>query len=250
MAELVEAAEVVEGVVEDVVDVARTFGPLAIVVTAGLGVVAGGGAGYFLAEKRLRLKYEQLAEAEIEEMREHYRARLLAKEEQEKPDLETKIQDLGYGQPAPAMDGPWPKSDPPIPVEDEEIEEVHNVFTDAVEWDQEAENALRKDKKIYVIHVDERGETGFDDTTLTYYEGDDVLAGSDDRVISEVDELVGLENLDRFGHGSNDPAIVYIRNIDHMLEIEVVKSPGTYAEEVHGLQHMDEQHERPRRWDG
>jgi hypothetical protein len=45
--------------------------------------------------------------------------------------------------------------------------------------------------------------------------------------------------LDRFGHGSNDPSIVYIRNDTLEIIYEVVKSPHYYAEEVHGFKHED-----------
>jgi hypothetical protein len=51
------------------------------------------------------------------------------------------------------------------------------------------------------------------------------------------DNLVGDKNLDRFGHGSNDAFIVYIRNDQLEIVYEVVLSPNSYAEEVHGFSH-------------
>lgn len=248
MAELVEAAEVVEGVVEGVAEGARVIGVWPAVVGGALFGVTGAAAGYFFAERKLRLKYEQLAEDEIADMRDHFRARLVARETP-KPDVQDlgKItEELGYDKPS----QPWPASDPKIP-DVEEVDgdvETHNVF-ETYAWDIEAEKAKRNEDDPYVIHVDERSEDEYTQTTMTYYEGDDVLTDSSDRVVHEVDSIVGIENMDRFGHGSNDPNLVYIRNEKLAVDIEVVKSEGTYEEEVMGLKHS-EAHDHPRAWDG
>lgn len=250
MAELVEAAEVIEEVGDEVVDALRQVSARAAIAAGAVTTLAGAFAGYFVAERRLRAKYEQLAEEEIAGMREHFRQRLVARETP-KPSVEELgrvTAELGYDTPA----QPWPKSDPPIPEIDDDVEEPeekHNVFEDQFVWDLEAEQAKRSEDAPYVIHVDERNEDEYTQTTMTYYEGDDVLCDSGDRVVTEVDNVVGIENMDRFGHGSTDPNIVYIRNEALAVDIEVVKSEGTYEEEVLGLKHSESM-EHPRAWDG
>jgi hypothetical protein len=227
------------------------------VILITLGTSAGVAVGYFVAEKRLRTKYERIAEEEISNMRDHFRARLVARESP-KPDLDglkEKVEELGYDTPAQPN---WPPSDPPIPVPDEALPELEiedevdtlNVFERSAEWNQEAEDEARDPKKPYVIHVDERHEADHDEVTFTYYAGDDVLCDGGDRIISEVDEVIGIENLDRFGHGSDDPNVVYVRNMQLAADIEVIKSEGTYAEEVQGMKHSDAPRARPPRWDG
>ena len=47
-----------------------------------------------------------------------------------------------------------------------------------------------------------------------------------------MDEVIGLGNLGRWGHGSNDENIVYIRNLHLSLDFEVVRDRGSYAEET------------------
>lgn len=242
MAELVDAAEVVEEVTDEVIAGLRMISTRAAVAAASLTTLAGAVAGYFIAEKRLREKYNQLAEEEIDSMREHFRSRLVAKET--KPDLADlgkKVEDLGYRPPVEEIG-----DDKAMPEEPE----TANIFESQIVWDMEKELAGRTPRIPYVIHVDERHESGYTETTMTYFAGDDVLCDERDKVVNEPDDVVGIENLDRFGHGSNDPNVVYIRNDTLGVDVEVVRSERTYAEDVHGMTHADQPRERRPNWDG
>jgi hypothetical protein len=86
-------------------------------------------------------------------------------------------------------------------------------------------------------------------TSLTYFAGDDVLVDERDQVMRDIDATVGLENLQKFGHGSNDPLVVYVRNPRLEVDYEISKSDGTFATEVHGFQDDELRHmqHRPRR---
>jgi hypothetical protein len=243
MAELTEvvaeAAEDVASVAGDVAEASRaiTGREMRLSIFGGvLGLIAGALVGGWYVEKRLRSKYETLAEEEIDAMREHFRARLVAKES--KPDLEglgKRVEDLGYVAPT---------EEAPI-----EEEEIRNVF-EPIAWDMEKEKANRTPRIPYVIHVDERHKSGYTETTMTYFVGDDVLCDERDNVVPEPDDIVGVQNLDRFGHGSGDPNVVYIRNDTLGVDVEVVRSERTYAEDVHGMKHSDEPRERRPPWDG
>lgn len=117
-------------------------------------------------------------------------------------------------------------------------------------WDYTRERAKRSPDTPYIIHVDERGEfETYTEVTLTYYEKDDVLCNERDEVVPDPERegLVGENSLDRFGHGSGDPTVVYVRNDSLQIVFEIIKSPNAYAEEVHGLQHSDVPRRRQRR---
>lgn len=248
------AAEQVAAEALEVADVARAFSAMSF----GFGVVAGavvaGGVTYLTLERKLRAKYEAQAEAEIAEMREHYRAKAIA--DQEKPDLQKVVEDLGYVPERSEMqDGttlePVEPGAPNVAPSPEALEETKNVFKEAEErtrvvdpdagWDYDTERSNRTAGKPYVIHMDEQGEMqGFSDVTWTYYEGDDVLCDARDKIVDSRDEVLGTDFTDKFGHGSNDPNVVYIRNEELMVEIELCRSPNSYAEEVQGFRHSDE----------
>lgn len=268
MAELTEAAtEAVAEVAEEVADqaehvaeVSRAVDGRALGIGLTIGLVGGGVIGGLYMNRRLRLKYEQIAEAEIEEMREHFRKRLVAKEE--KPDLNELskvVKREGYAAPnvpiieerkdeAKEEESAVVAKAEEVEVKEEASEAVQNVFND--EWDYEAEIALRRPEYPYVIHIDEQHERDYTESTLTYYAGDDVLCDERDNVIEDPEHVVGVANLEKFGHGSGDKNIVYIRNDQLAVEMEVVKNDDSFAEVVHGfVQHSEIARRRRRQFD-
>lgn len=72
-------------------------------------------------------------------------------------------------------------------------------------------------------------------STLMWYTVDKVLTDETDKVIEDVDETVGLVNLERFGEGSSDPNIVHVRNPRLNLEFEIVQHDGSYRKQVLGM---------------
>lgn len=133
------------------------------------------------------------------------------------------------------------------------VEVAHNVFTNAdvdeegTEWDYGYEMEHRDLTKPFIIHRDEYGEEEEIDTTcITFYEGDGILADDRNIIIPKPETVVGLENL-RWGHGSGDPNVVFIRNPDLECDFEVTRDDGKYTEQVLGyLQHDDEPHHKRR----
>lgn len=235
----------VEEVVEEVTEHVLADGPHIrgrFVVLVGVACLSAGVAiGYLVANRRLRKEYARISEQEIDQMRDHFRARLVAKEE--KPDLSDleahakKVVEVHrYDSPQP----PAPPGEPNVVVLPEEIQRALDSEKDASEgWDYEVEKAGRMQGGTYVIHYDERGEAEFDEITLTYYAGDDVLCNEQTEIVDSQEDIVGTRNLDKFGHGSHDKNIVYVRNERLGLEIEVCRAEGTYAEDVHGFKHED-----------
>lgn len=234
-------------------------------VIAGIGVGVGAGVGgtatYFIFNKKLSTRWEQYAEREINVMKIYY--------EEKKEDLE-KIQQSIANQPKPDLTNVGQMAEvsgiitgerysrvekeaiaEAAAVEAAEDEERRNVFTgppDTPEWDYAVEVRSRRPDRPYVIHRDEfmegKDPDAWQSGSLTYYEGDDVLADESDKIIdADRESVVGDANLSKFGYGSGDPNVVFVRNEVMTIDIEITRSTGTYAAEVHGFI----EHQEPRR---
>lgn len=118
------------------------------------------------------------------------------------------------------------------PPDDETL--VKSVFGESgPDWDYEFEKTQRTSEAPYIIHVDEFGanELDYTQTTLTYYAGDDVMVDDHDAPLYDYQSLTGPL---KFGHGSKDPNIVYVRNMRNRAEYEVLFDEGLYSVEVLG----------------
>lgn len=101
-------------------------------------------------------------------------------------------------------------------------------------WNYEHELATRTPTSPYVIHADEyiTEESGYRQAVVTYYEGDNTMTNQFDTPIYNHNSVFG--DL-KFGHGSKDPNVVYIRNEAMRQEWEVILHTGYYTIEVQGL---------------
>lgn len=261
--------ETVEEVVEELVDEVSTRSPALAIGAFLIGAGIGGGLAFIFTKRKLETKYSRMADDEIAEMREHYQAKGRALEAQAgKTDLSTIIAEKGYAPSEPETSSSPPMAvQPPKSVTETETADdsamaendvegpqgvkakgevaVRNIFKDreqAVipEWDRHTELRRRSPDRPYVVHYDERHEMeGYSEVSYTYYAADDVLCNERDEVIdpAQRDDLVGEANLERFGHGNPDPMIVFVRNDNLEIMYEIIKSPNSFAEEVHGFTH-------------
>lgn len=239
-------------------DLGLVFGGLA--VGAGLG----GALGFVFAQRKLETKYNQMAAEEIAEMREHFHAKATALENTEsKGDLQSIIREKGYAPEPEASTPPMVVTPPsavveraeeakedeadgvetPPPADEDPEPEVRNIFKDNPPpedtWDWHKERSQRSPLRPYVIHREERDEQeAYEGVTFTYYEADDVVCNERDEPLDaeEREQIIGETNLEKFGHGSGDATTVYIRNDKLEMDVEVVRSPNSYAEEVHGFE--------------
>lgn len=266
--------EVVEQAVDSAADVVAgrsgtsNLGHLAIVSAVAFGT--GAGLTWLVAKRYFTSKYEQILEEERVATRDLY-ARLYKTDEFATPGdaaealgVETTAAKAAgaalerYGatklaevegvvqvtetvevEVTPVDDGPT----------EAEVAVARNVFTEAEPtdevWDQDLEEAKRAeliDGEPYIISHMEYNENEHDheQTRLTYYAEDDVLVDEKESPIeADIDMVVGEDNLTRFGHGTMDNRMVYIRNHRLSMDFEVVKHDGAYSKVVLGFQHAD-----------
>jgi hypothetical protein len=70
--------------------------------------------------------------------------------------------------------------------------------------------------------------------TITWYEGDKVLADDGGIPVPDFGSVIGPDFMQRFGDNSDDPTVVYIRNNKLEVDYEVVKDDRNYTEAVLG----------------
>lgn len=159
---------------------------------------AGAAIGSAVTWKLVKTKYEQIAQEEIDSVKEVFAKRASMM----KPSLEeykAKLDDLKY-----------------------EMES---------EEDTEKEDTESMDKKTssaaYVISPEEFGDCGYDTISLTYF-ADGVVADDFDEPIEDVEDLIGPDALDSFGEFEDDS--VFVRNDEKQCDYEILLDVRNHAD--------------------
>jgi len=236
---------VVEGVAEEVADnleelavATRRINPSSV---GGLviGLVIGIGAGFYFGHRwnteKIRAEAFKESEAEVDKIREVYRDSMRVVVE-EKPSLDEVVAEAGY-----SVVTPERPLRAPVPVREQISRDIpfegpEHLVRDG-NWDYAEELQKREGKDAYVIHQNERGETDtpYSTVTYTYYDVDDVLVDDEDgHPLPHADIIVGQDNL-RFGEGTDDEDVVFVRNDRLQTEMEICRKHGSFEEEVLGL---------------
>ena len=154
------------------------------------GTVIGSAVTYSL----LKTKFEQMAQDEIDEVRELY---LKKTEELNESNKETSSESKVS-----------------------EYEKTLNSLKYMNGIEDEKEEESMKEDKPYVISPNEFGELdGYETNSLTYF-ADGVLTDDTNTVIDNVDEVVGTDSLTRFGEYEDDS--VFVRNDRHECDYEIL----------------------------
>jgi len=140
------------------------------------------------------------------------------------------------------------QTDPVVLVTTQSVKKV-NVFDRTPDvWDEEVELAHRTKNTStpYILHADEYilNERDYKQETVTYYEGDDIMADEVETPIYNHEKSMGEL---RFGHGSLDENVVYIRNDALRREWEVLRHHGRFEIEVLGHDVEDQYSELDKR---
>lgn len=239
----------------------------------GVGAVFGFILGYRFNREKIRAEAFKKSEEEVEKIRESYRVRYEAAVkpnledvieqkgypvQTKKPTTQELIEERGYsvGITEAEIREKLRPLKPPVPITEDELRErplrerppedpQKRVFRSELAekdkmdgWSYSQEMMRRSSDRPHIIHQDEfaNNDGDYQQVTYVYYAGDDVLVDEQDNsVITNRDELIGPNVLTRFGHGTDDYNILYVRNPVLELEFEICRSLGSYEEEVLGL---------------
>lgn len=227
------------------------FGFGGLCVGIGIGILI----GYRISKEKLRAEIYAQAEEEVDQIRQMYQESVRIVPEP-KPKPEKIVEQQGYSElnvTPEKLERPLPPpvpayEPPPAPSIIEHTPEPPNFRTVRTEeaekdknegWSYPYELSTRRANVPFIIHQDEYfgNETEYGQTTYTYYAGDDILTDTDETVLHNRENLIGPDALRRFGHGSDDYNVVYVRNPHLELEIEICRLPGSYEVDVQGLEH-------------
>lgn len=183
-----------------------------------LAFAAGAGAGILATQQYFKKKYEQIAQEEIDSIKEKYSKK---------------------------NDDPC-EADDDTPTPDDFDEEDHAEYESILSENGytnysrivEAKDKAYSTVEPYVIRPEEFGEDDvYTQISLIFY-ADGVLADDNDDAISDIDDIVGEDSLTHFGEYEDDS--VYVRNERLKADYEILLSEKTY-EEVYANKH-------PNRW--
>jgi hypothetical protein len=212
------------------------------------GLLIGGSTTYYLVNAKLKTKYETMAQEEIESVRTIYKRNLANAMEKED------IPDSAFEQATTHIRTKTPPTDEYLAqyntASDESYEDVQAANTPADESEYRVQTG-----EVVDINIDEENrssdhpyaivtseyfseEMTFDKLSVAYYPGNGVLLDERDEVIDDIEGAIGTDNLLRFGHGSDDPSMVYVRNEKQEADYEVCLMEGSYSPKMSNWSHQ------------
>lgn len=160
-------------------------------IVKGMIFVTGAAVGSLVTWKVVKTKYEQLIQEEIDSVKE------------------------AFGRAEKVTDAEEPEE---VVEEDEEDTDIYEE--DYVEDDEEM-------GKPYIISPEEYGDCDYVMIDLTYY-ADGVVTNVNDKIIANVDELIGEESLEHFGEYEEDA--IYVRNDFLQQDFEILRDYREFSE--------------------
>lgn len=225
-----------------------------------VGAAVGFYFGYKFSREKIRAEVYKEAEAEVDMLRKVYLEKTLDREAElesregailqgsvstEKPPVEQVVRNLGYSVNVPERERPLRA---PVPIQDIREDALDDLPENPVgtsksrnaHWNYERELATRSPEFPYVIHQNEfnHSNLNFSKVEYTYYAEDDMLVDNEDEnPVPNGADIVGVDNL-KFGHGSDDADIVYVRNDRLEMDMQINRIHKSFEEEVLGLNRM------------
>lgn len=251
-----QVAETVAENLEEAAVVVRHINAQRIAYSVGglcVGLAIGFVVGYRWNRTKIRAEAFKESEKEVEQIREMYRdsARVV----RGKPELDEVVEERGYSVEITPDEEPERPTRPPVPVHPpsviirEHVPDVPTIKLDTgkskdLHWDFAEELATRSEERPYIIHQDEYqgNATGYKQEVLTWYVEDSVLTDEDEEPMDDADDIVDLNHMSKFGHGTDDFNVLFVRNDRLQMEYEICRDPGSYEEARQGLTDHDEPH--------
>lgn len=169
----------------------------------------GAGVGSVVTWKVVSAKYEQIIQDEIDSVKEVFSKReSLKNDTMEKENLDIKESK-------------------------DTVDDYCGIIDDngykAESFDREEKEEEDDDMgRPEIIAPEESWECDYPTLSLTYYEGDGVLANDDGKIIENADELVGEDFASHFGEYEDDS--VFVRNDKMKVYYEILRDLGSYSE--------------------
>lgn len=176
--------------------------------------VMGAAVGSAVTWKLIKTKYEQIAQEEIDSVKERYSTRTPVKPKKEKETA--------------------PEKDAPAIVKDNDevtkyAKKLHELgYTDYSTSSDKTEDKSASGDRPYVITPESFGEFGDYRTESLYYYTDGVLADKDDEIFEDIEQNIGSDFASYFGEHEDDS--VHIRNDRLKIDYEILLSQRSYAE--------------------
>lgn len=188
-----------------------------------LAFVMGAAAGSLVTWKFVEKKYKQIAQEEIDSVKETYA-------KMRKDDLEAKQADLEAAKaklhPAEPEKVETPEVQPEEVKKYEDVIVKHNYTSYSNNID-EKEGDVMTDRP-YIISPDEFGDyPDYETISLTYY-NDKVLTDEYNEIVDDIDDLIGDDSLNHFGEYEDDS--VFVRNDALKVDYEILLDPANYRD--------------------
>lgn len=218
------------------------------VISGVSGLVVGGALGFVVTRHILKTKYEAIAQEEIDDVKKFYYDKYTNRETGEVREADDSAEDADS------------EVDEQLEADLKQLDDIVNrrgYSRDEVEEDIPRYNpamtieeqtpidneefmafvATRDTTQPYVISLDEFMDEHeeYDKHTLTYFESDETLIDSSEKIIPEVEATVGVDPLTMFGRFSKDKNIVYVRNERLEMDYEVCLDERSYTEAIAGF---------------
>ena len=175
-----------------------------------LAFIFGVAVGSAVTWKYLKAKYEQIAQEEIESVKETFSYKTMAQTYDKADEATERETESAAKRPTPAKREYVNYSTPDKPDEEE-----------AAQNDEETE-------RPYVIAPEEFGEIdGYQKISVNYF-SDQVLADDNDDLIEDVEGTVGFDSLNHFGEYEDDS--VFVRNDRLRCDYEILLDRRTYSD--------------------
>ena len=173
--------------------------------------VAGAGIGSVVTYKLVKKQYDQIIQEEIDSVKEAF--------------SEMNGEDDGYEDGEPDRNDTDEKTEPTA-------KETYESIVKESGYTEETEKKEDKHmEKPYVISPSEFGDSDYAILSLTYFLDGTVL-NERDKIVTNVDELIGEDFANHFGDYPEDPDTVYVRNDKLEIDFEILKDYREYSETV------------------